>query len=214
VAEYLTATRAFRLRYPYVKLYTAWNEANNPVGIANTTYASFSTRPFLAGQLWDALDRDCQQCVVAAGSFLDSNPNLNGRPKATYDGPAGNKTYFGAYVQGMGRRRPPAWAYHAYWTINHLNDSRLRDFVIAARARRPSDGVDVSPSIWLTEQGAYLRLGTRHNKSFNAGPQRQQRAVRFLVGNPDRANEGLVNRYPRISRVYYYLVEGSHRIRY
>lgn len=213
VAEYVAATRAFRQRYPYVTLYTSWNEVNSRLrdGQGNPI-DSFSIKPFLAGQLWDALDKECHPsgqeiCVVGAGGFLDL-PNLNGRPSTGYDGPAGNKTYFGAYVQGMGRRRPPGWALNAYSTINRLTTSRLSDFVVATRARRV-DGTDVSPNIWLTEQGGRLRF---HNEvvDYNGkGAQRQQASVKFLVGNPDSGEQGIVNQYPRISRVYYYPWRGD-----
>lgn len=109
----------------------------------------------------------------------------------------------------MGQRRPPAWAYHAYSTINRLTDSRIKAFVQATRARRV-DGTDVSPNIWLTEQGGLLRVRNRvYDNPENRGAQRQQRAVRYLVGNPDSGNEGLINRYSRISRVYYYSWRGD-----
>ncbi len=213
VEEYTLATRAFRQRYPFVRLYTSWNEVNKKLKIGTGLFDSFALKPFLAGQLWSALNAERhpagapEQCIVAGGSFIDSGPNLNGRPTTTYDGPAGSKTYFRGYVQGMGFVRPPAWAFHPYSTINRRLDAPFKDFLAATRATR--NGVDVSPNIWVTEVGAFLRLKNATYDPRNREGQRQQDAVRYLVGNSDTQTQGLIQRFDRISRVYYYPWRGD-----
>lgn len=198
VEEYSQAIKAFRLRYPYVERYTQWNEVNAGRALGNN--------PFLAGQLWREFDRQCneggvQRCIVAGGDFLDAT-NVNGRPKDYPGGLPGPTTYFEEYVEGMGRKRPVAWGYHAYYTGNALTDDRLRAFVVATRARRP-DGSDASPNIWLTEQGGILRRqGRVEERPENQGPTRQQRTIRYLLGHPDTGNQGVINGLPRITHAF------------
>lgn len=63
-------------------------------------------------------------------------------------------------------------------TINRLTTSRLSNFVVATCARR-SDGTDVSPNIWLTEQGGRLRFNHEVVDYNGQGAQRQQASVKF-----------------------------------
>jgi hypothetical protein len=66
--EFRRAAAAFRKRYPWVKTYIAWNEAN---------HCSQPTckKPERAAQYYDALRAVCRGCTVVAPAVLDQ-PNM------------------------------------------------------------------------------------------------------------------------------------------
>ncbi|MDQ8043450.1 MAG: glycosyl hydrolase [Solirubrobacteraceae bacterium] len=65
VAQYRAAVGAFIARWPQVRTYTTWNEANHPSQpVAN--------RPDLVAQYWQQLVAACPGCTVVAGDVLDS----------------------------------------------------------------------------------------------------------------------------------------------
>jgi len=64
-AAYGQAVRAFIARFPSVRTYTTWNEANHrsqPVAF----------RPELVAGYYEALGVACPECTVVAGDVLDS----------------------------------------------------------------------------------------------------------------------------------------------
>jgi hypothetical protein len=131
VTEYRDATRAFRNRYPDIKLFTAWNEPND-VGGQPT-----ATAPYRAGRFWNNLNWQCQnRCVVAAGDFLDSDFS---------------RSYLDDYKRGLGHNAR-IWAWHAYTAGRTKSANRLRAFLNATRS---------SSKVWLTEQGAIVSWRAR-----------------------------------------------------
>jgi hypothetical protein len=60
--------RRFRARYPFVKDFQAWNEANH--GTQPTSRA-----PARAAQLYDVMRSSCPRCVISAPAVLDA-PNM------------------------------------------------------------------------------------------------------------------------------------------
>lgn len=66
VAEYRQAFRAFRARYPHVREYTPWNEANH---VSQPTYKN----PRRAAQYFLAARAACSGCTVLAADLLDSS---------------------------------------------------------------------------------------------------------------------------------------------
>lgn len=82
--KYLRCFRAFRKRYPQVRDFNAWNEANH------SSQPTFR-HPKKAAGFYNAIRRSCPACQVAAGDLLDwSNlgrwferyrPHLRGRPR-------------------------------------------------------------------------------------------------------------------------------------
>lgn len=88
--------------------------------------------------------------------------------------------------------------------MNSLRPNRLKSFLDATGTEDGSE----APNVWLTEQGGLLYYeGCKAVKQGNDGQDRQQKAVRYMVGYPDAPyeEEGLVNRFrDRISRFYYY----------
>ena len=64
VAEFRSAFRAFRERYPDVDTYAPWNEINH----ASQPTASSPER---AAQYFDVVAKECEDCTVLAGDVLD-----------------------------------------------------------------------------------------------------------------------------------------------
>lgn len=210
VDQYAPAVKAFRARYPYVKLYTAWNEPNCCSGMIND--------PARAAALYLELRSQCTQpptCTVAAGEFVDNAlsaikhryPIVNGT-----DTPgAPLQTYLTAYRTRLGSVVPDAWAIHAYTTGNAQKRTDM-DYFVQQTQTDPTDPINSDgPSIWLTEQGGLYRLG---NQTFPTAPSpppadRAQKAVRYLVGNSATGAEGIVNHYARVTRFYLYHWRGG-----
>ena len=66
VKSYTTAVKAFRAKYPFVKTYGAWNEANH---VSQPTYRN----PRRAAEYFLALRKVCTTCKIVAGDLLDSS---------------------------------------------------------------------------------------------------------------------------------------------
>ena len=93
---YARAVRAFVARFPQVRTYTTWNEANHksqPV----------ATRPDMAAGYYEELVAACSGCTIVAGDVLDS----------------------GAYVRWLQRfraatdLRPRLWGLHNYADVTY-----------------------------------------------------------------------------------------------
>jgi YD repeat-containing protein len=129
VSRYYKATKAFRERYPDIKLYTAWNEPMHGDQPTNNS-------PVRAGRFWRNLNWQCKNhCAVAAGDFNDGDFKLSRA-----------RDYLTDYKRGAGHS-PRIWAWHAYragWTRSQF---RLRAFLNATNPRS---------SVWITESGAVV----------------------------------------------------------
>src|SRR6185503_20948821 len=68
VKAYRAAFTRFRTAFPWVRTYTAWNEAN---------HCSQPTchRPARVAKYYDAIRDQCSRCTVVAGDVLDQ-PNM------------------------------------------------------------------------------------------------------------------------------------------
>jgi hypothetical protein len=95
-AQYGTAVRAFIVRFPQVRTYTAWNEANH----ASQPVAQ---HPEAAAGFYEELRAACAGCTIVAGDVLDS----------------------GAYVRWLERFQaatstdPRLWGLHNYGDVTY-----------------------------------------------------------------------------------------------
>jgi hypothetical protein len=62
---YRKSFRLFRARYPYVRDFSAWNEANH-------TAQPTADKPAAAARLYNAMRRDCRSCRITAADLLDT----------------------------------------------------------------------------------------------------------------------------------------------
>jgi len=101
--------RAFRKRWPWVRDFSTWNEANFP---GQATYG----RPDLAARYYLTLKRTCPQCRVLGADLLDI-------PSMT--------RWVRAFTRVAGQ--PRYWGLHNYVTANRLQTARTRELLAVTR---------------------------------------------------------------------------------
>jgi hypothetical protein len=102
--------RRFRQRYPWVRNFATWNEANHcgePV----------CNRIPLVAAYWRKLRQECPDCRVLAAELLDQ-PNLVSWVRR---------------FRRAARREPSAWGLHNYVEANRFKSDRLRSLLRATK---------------------------------------------------------------------------------
>ena len=89
--------KRFRARYPWVRDWLVWNEANHPG-------SPTARRPRRAAQLFDAVARNCRGCQVVAADVLDTS-NMAGWVER---------------FRRFARHTPRIWGLHNYGDANGL----------------------------------------------------------------------------------------------
>ena len=110
VAEFRGAFRAFRKRYPDVRIYAPWNEIN---------HASQPTAraPRRAAEYYNVVRAECPDCTVLAGDVLDQ---------------AGMTRYLARYRRHL-EGEPAIWGLHNYADTNRFRSRGLRALLRAVR---------------------------------------------------------------------------------
>jgi hypothetical protein len=111
--QYRKQIRAVRKRYPFVKTFQTWNEANH--GFQPT-----HRRPRATGRLYDVLARTCRRCIITAPSVM----------------PAGTETI--RWIKRFDRaakRRVRIWAVHNHIDANRNSRRRTRMFLRSTRGQ-------------------------------------------------------------------------------
>ena len=89
--------KRFRARYPWVRDWLVWNEANHPG-------SQTARRPRRAAQLFDAVARNCRGCQVVAADVLDTR----------------NMARWVQRFRRYARHAPRIWGLHNYGDANGL----------------------------------------------------------------------------------------------
>jgi hypothetical protein len=105
--QYRRQIREVRRRYPWVKTFQTWNEANH--GFQPTV-----RRPRATGRLYDVLVRTCHGCIVTAPSVM-----LTGRPAIRWI----------EQFDRAAKRRVRIWAVHNHIDANRNSTLRTRMFL-------------------------------------------------------------------------------------
>ena len=108
VAEFRSAFRAFRKRYPHVQVYAPWNEINH---VSQPT----ADAPRRAAEYYNVMKAECAGCTVLAGDVLDQ---------------AGMTRYVKQYRRHLDGE-PAIWGLHNYSDTNRFRSSGLRDLLAA-----------------------------------------------------------------------------------
>jgi hypothetical protein len=95
--EFGRAFAGFRTRYPWVRDYVVWNEANHPGALT-------AKRPRRAARFFDAVASRCKRCNVVAADVLDT---------------AGMVSWVRRF-RGYARHRVKIWGLHNYGDANGL----------------------------------------------------------------------------------------------
>ncbi|MDQ3677035.1 MAG: hypothetical protein M3401_09575 [Actinomycetota bacterium] len=103
VAEFRAAFRAFRARYPQVRVYAPWNEINH-------SSQPTADAPQRAAEYYNVVTAGCDGCIVLAGDVLDQ---------------AGMVGYVQRYRRHLDGS-PRIWGLHNYADANRFRDSGLR----------------------------------------------------------------------------------------
>jgi hypothetical protein len=96
LGQYRRTVRILRTRYPWVKSWSAWNEANH---VSQPTYR----RPRRAAQYYNVMRAECKGCKVVAADVLDQKNML------------GWIAQFKRYAN-----KPRIWGLHNYQDSNHF----------------------------------------------------------------------------------------------
>jgi len=102
----------FRARYPFVRTYLTWNEANHP---GQPTWR----RPDRVGRYYDILRNNCRGCTIVGPAVLD-----------TLAMPSWVKR-----VERAAKHRIGIWAIHNYIDANRFRTSGTRSLLRATKAR-------------------------------------------------------------------------------
>ena len=134
-AQYISAFKAFRKKFPWVKEFVTWDETNCYCEVSynkETQIASF----------YHAMHSACQQCTILAAEFLDV-----GKHFAVPMGTWAQQFVQAAHVQ------PAYWGLNDYEDANHLVTTSTRQLLGAVRG-----------NIWLAETGGIVNRhnGTTH----------------------------------------------------
>jgi hypothetical protein len=109
-ARFRQAFQAFRARYPFVTVYSPWNEANH-------RGQPTAKRPDRAAAFYNVVRRDCPACTVVAVDVLDSPGMVR-------------------YVRAFRRHAigsPRVWGLHNYRDTNDATSRRTRELLRAVR---------------------------------------------------------------------------------
>jgi hypothetical protein len=111
-ARYRSAVNAFRARYPWVREFSSWNEANS-------CGARTCRRVALVAAYWRQLRLACPGCTVLAADLVDS-PNISG------------------WVRNFRRAAtmtPTRWGLHNYLDVNRFSTGYTRATLTAIGAK-------------------------------------------------------------------------------
>ncbi|HMJ02066.1 MAG TPA: glycosyl hydrolase [Conexibacter sp.] len=97
---YGRAVRAFVARYPWVRTYSPWDEAN-------TCSEPICRRPRAAAAYYRTLRAACPRCTVIAAEVLDTDYR-------------GMRSYLQRFIAAVGRPTPRLWALHPYTDANRF----------------------------------------------------------------------------------------------
>ena len=104
--------KRFRTRYPFIKTYLTWNEANHR---GQPTW----NRPKRAGRYYDILRTDCRECTIVAPSVLDSTKMPRWVKR----------------VEKAAKHRIGIWAIHNYIDANRFRTRGTRSLLRATKAK-------------------------------------------------------------------------------
>ncbi len=143
--------RALRKRYPWVKEYATWNEANY-------RHQRTATRIRLVVAYYRAMQRACPTCTILAAEVLD------GQNMAAWV-----KEFERLARPTQGRHGRPIWGLHNYIDANRFRTSGTRALLKATRG-----------TIWITESGGIVKRTNPNKTPLPEGQWHAKRATAWL----------------------------------
>jgi hypothetical protein len=155
VALYSHDVQKFIKRFPYVRQYQAWDEANR----GNIPHYLSSPSASATASYYQALRRACTTCTVIGLDVLDQaniGPTLQ---------------YIEEFKRAVGRLRtvmPSIWGLHDYSDVNRLESWRTRE---VSRA--------LGGQVWLTETGGIVQFGGAFPNRHGSGLARAAKVLNY-----------------------------------
>jgi hypothetical protein len=133
-AQYISAFRVFRKRFPWVKEFVTWDETNCYCEV------TYNKEAKIAG-FYRGMRSACSSCTILAAEFLDVTKQ--------YAVPM--KTWANGFVKALGYQ-PGYWGLNDYEDANNLKTTNTRLLLRAVRG-----------NIWLAETGGIVgRAAVKH----------------------------------------------------
>ena len=157
VATYKRDVAKFIKRFPHIREYQAWDEANR--GYVPGYFQSPSA--VQDAQYYQALKRDCIPCTVVGLDVLDQDDIY-----PTID-------YIAEFKHEIGRLRtvmPTTWGLHDYSDVNRFESWRTRDLE-----------ADLGGEVWLTETGGIVKFGGAFPNNHGSGLRRAAKVLQVHV---------------------------------
>jgi hypothetical protein len=168
-AAYRRAFRAFRERYPFVRIYQPWNEVNN---LTQPT----ARYPDAVVTYYQIAKANCRGCIVL-GADIQDLPNM--------------AQYSTAILRAFRDRHVPVpklWGLHNYTDTNRFVKDKNSSMRRAARI--------LPGKIWLTETAGLFRFQPQNaRQSFRPDLRRQMRAMVAIFNQADRYSNKIARVY-------------------
>jgi hypothetical protein len=156
VASYQRDVQKFVKRFPHVRQYQSWDEANR----GYIPHALASPSAVGAAKYYQALIRVCKGCTVLGLDVLDAQ---NIGPTLEYI------SEFKRELGRLGTVMPKIWGLHNYSDINRLESWRTREL---SRA--------LGGQVWLTETGGIVQFGSAFSNRRGSGLTRAARVLKYM----------------------------------
>jgi hypothetical protein len=183
---YENAFRAFRARYPQVKLFNFWNETNSATQPTGPTKASVLKKTVA---LYLAAKKVCARgCTVTGPDILDQGIG-DKRAGIRRANQKRMLKWVGMFLRFAGPRNyPRVWGFHNYGDTNY-GRSAGTSFFLRTVARRGD--------VWVTETGGIYSFRLQSGRLvFKPDAKRQAKATSYAYA--------IAKRFKRIKRLYYY----------
>ena len=184
---YTRAFKAWRKKYPKVKLFNFWNETNSATQPTGATRASTVKK---AVKLYLAAKRVCgRKCTVTGPDMLDQGIG-DKRKSVRVRNQKRMAKWVGMFLRFAGRRNyPKVWGFHNYGDTNYGRSTGTK-FFLRKIARRGQ--------VWVTETGGIYAFRQQSGKVvFKPNASRQAKATTFAFTIAKKFRR-------RITRLYYY----------
>jgi hypothetical protein len=156
VAAYTKSIRAFMARYPFVRTYSPWDEAN-------TCTQPTCHDPQAAASYFLALKGSCGGCTVVAIELLDTQT-----PTATVQ-------YLKTFQRYAAKGKPSLYALHNYTDVNRFRSTGTKDVLAAIPGK----------TLWLTETGGLYSYGASFPPSLSRQAQAETQMFELAKLSPN-----------------------------
>jgi hypothetical protein len=151
-AQYVTAFKAFRKKFPWVKDFATWDETNY---YGEATYNKES----LVASYYRGLRSSCSSCTILAAEFLDVSRHFA----------VPMSTWANAFVKALGFQ-PGYWGLNDYEDANNLTTTNTRSLLASVRG-----------NIWLAETGGIVRRAHVPHAAFPQNASHAAKADAFVL---------------------------------